>query len=186
LQSAYLHSTRRRDGRVPITAEFAEPHSHATGHLLRPDPPSLLRGTGPVVLVDDELSTGRTALNVIEALHAVAPRNRYVLAGLVDVRTPADDRNRAMVAERLGFRIDMVSLVRGAITLPTDVVDRVAAEFANSANDPPGVEPQRLAAKHSRLDLPVAGRPVNGWTSGARSAALDGLSVGHSLASACD
>ena len=81
LGSAYLHSTRREDGEVPVAAEFAEPHSHAVGHLLRPRSPDLLAGSGPVVLVDDELSTGRTALNVIESLQAVAPRDRYVLAG---------------------------------------------------------------------------------------------------------
>jgi hypothetical protein len=143
---------------VPIAAEFSEPHSHATGHLLRPDPPGLLDGRGPVVLVDDELSTGRTALNVIEALHAIAPRDRYVLAGLVDVRSDADDRNRAMVAERLGCRIDVVSLVRGAIDVPAGTVERVAAELAappESAPTPPESAPTPPSTPRcSRLELP--------------------------------
>jgi hypothetical protein len=161
LGSAYLHSTRRRDGAVPVAAEFAEPHSHATGHLLRPDPADLLHGGGPVVLVDDELSTGRTALNVIEALHAIAPRNRYVLAGLVDVRSDDDDRNRADLADRLGCRIDVVSLVRGTITVPAGTVDRVAAELAAT---PAPTAVQRREVTHSRVDLswtrdvPTAGR----------------------------
>ena len=76
-----------------------------------PSRPGLLLGAGTVVLVDDELSTGRTALNVIEAMHALAPRSRYVLAGIVDVRSPADDEIRAEVARRLACRIDVVSLV---------------------------------------------------------------------------
>jgi hypothetical protein len=165
LGSGYLHSTRRRDGSVPIAAEFAEPHSHATGHLLRPDPPALLDGDGPVVLVDDELSTGRTALNVIEALHAIAPRARYVLAGLVDVRSDADDRNRAAVADRLGCRIDVVSLVSGTITVPPGTVDRVAAELAAPPDSSTPLDSSRsagttgvtvppVAARCSRLDLP--------------------------------
>jgi hypothetical protein len=150
LGSAYLHSTRRRDGAVPVAAEFAEPHSHATGHLLRPDPADLLHGGGSVVLVDDELSTGRTALNVIEALHAIAPRNRYVLAGLVDVRSDDDDRNRADLADRLGCRIDVVSLVRGTITVPAGTVDRVAAELA-ATPAPTAVHHREVT--HSRIDL---------------------------------
>jgi hypothetical protein len=155
LGSAYLHSTRRRDGSVPIAAEFTEPHSHATGHLLRPDPPDLLDGAGPVVLVDDELSTGRTALNVIEALHVIAPRDRYVLAGLVDVRSDDDDRNRAALADRLGCRIDVVSLVRGTIIVPAGTVARVAAELAAppapTTSAPRAVD--HLQARHSRVDL---------------------------------
>ena len=149
LGSVYLHSTRRSDGAVPVAAEFSEPHSHATGHLLRPDPASLLTGTGPVVLVDDELSTGRTALNVIEALHALAPRETYVLAGFVDLRSPADEQNRAATARRLGCRIEVVSLVRGSITVPSDAPERVwTAVGASGAVEAPG-----RSAEWSRLDL---------------------------------
>lgn len=133
LGSAYLHSTRHTEGPVPVAAGFAEPHSHATGHLLRPDPPSLLTGSGPMVLVDDELSTGRTALNVIEAVHAAAPRGLYVLAGLVDLRSPADDEVRAEVARRLGCRIEVVSLVRGSISVPPDAPERVWAAVGDAA-----------------------------------------------------
>ncbi len=162
LGSAYLHSTRRRDGPIPIAAEFSEPHSHATGHLLRPDPPDLLTGEGPIVLVDDELSTGRTALNVIEVLHAVSPRPRYVLAGLVDVRSEIDDGNRVAVERRLGCRIDVVSLARGEIVVPAGIVDRVAAElevpdgFAPASGRPAG-EPSRCELAWP-IGVPTGGR----------------------------
>jgi hypothetical protein len=136
LGSPYLHSTRRPDGPVPVAAGFVESHSHATDHLLRPDPRLALGGEGPLVLVDDELSTGRTALNVIEALHARFPRDRYVLAGLVDVRPPASDAVCAELAARLGCRIDVVSLVRGAVRVPDGTAERVARDLAGVA--PPG------------------------------------------------
>ena len=154
LRSDYLHSTRRRDGSIPITADFTEPHSHATGHLLRPEQPGLLFGAGTVVLVDDELSTGRTALNVIEAMHALAPRSRYVLAGIVDVRSQADDEIRAEVAGRLGCRIDVVSVVSGEITVPAATVDRVAAEVA--AHEPVStVEAGGAGVRQMELPWPV-------------------------------
>ncbi|ACV79349.1 phosphoribosyltransferase domain-containing protein [Nakamurella multipartita] len=130
LGSGYLHSTRRPDGPVPVAADFVESHSHATDHLLRPGPAVSLAGAGPVVLVDDELSTGRTALNVIESLHATHPRDRYVLAGLVDARSPESDAVRRSVAARLGCRIDVVALVGGAVGVPDGTVDRVAADLA--------------------------------------------------------
>jgi hypothetical protein len=134
LGSRYLHSTRRRSGAVPVAAEFTEPHSHATGHLLRPDDGAALEAE-TVVLVDDELSTGATALNVIEVLHGIRPRRRYVLAGLVDVRSAEADAHRASVADRLGCRIDVVALVRGAVTVPPDAAQRIAADLPQT--DPP-------------------------------------------------
>ena len=161
--AAYLHSTRRRVPGMTVSAEFSEPHSHAVGHLLSPRTPSLLAGQGAVVLVDDELSTGRTALNVITELQAIRPRSRYVLAGLVDVRSTADDRTRAEVAHRLGCRIDVVSLVAGRIELPTDLVERVAQEFGDGSDRsvvlPVGApaEPCRIEPRHiepCRIDLP--------------------------------
>ena len=162
LGSAYLHSTRRVDGDVPVAAEFAEPHSHAVGHLLRPVSAKLLTGDGPVVLVDDELSTGRTALNVIESLQAVAPRERYVLAGLVDLRSAEDDRTLTGVAARLGCRIDVVSLVRGSITVPEDARERVWGYVGSSDAGVPE-EPAAGAAQWSHMTVPwPAAVPMGG------------------------
>jgi hypothetical protein len=132
LGSAYLHSTRRPDGPVPVAAGFVESHSHATDHLLRPGPAVSLAGDGPLVLVDDELSTGRTALGVIEAVHAVQPRSRYVVAGLVDVRSAAADALRAATAARLDCRIDLVALVGGAVRVPEGTARRVARELPDT------------------------------------------------------
>lgn len=146
LGSPYLHSTRRPDGPEPVTAEFVESHSHATDHLLRPDGRLTLAGEGPLVLVDDELSTGRTALNVIEALHARFPRDRYVLAGLVDVRPPASDAVRVELADRLGCRIDVVSLTRGAVRVPAGTAERVSRDLAAPPAPPHGPGVGRSAA----------------------------------------
>ncbi|MGW0660470.1 phosphoribosyltransferase family protein [Streptodolium elevatio] len=135
--ATYLHSTRRPVEGVAPLGGFEEEHSHATSHLLLPQDRDLLSGPGPLVLVDDELSTGRTVLNTIEALHELAPRERYVIAALIDVRTPADRRTMAAFAERLGARVDVVSLATGVVDLPHDALTRgadlVAAEEAGQA-----------------------------------------------------
>ncbi len=142
LGSGYVHSTRLRSGNVPVAAEFSEPHSHATGHLLRPASPDVLWSAETVVLVDDELSTGRTALNVIEVLQAVRSRPRYVLAGLVDVRSQDADRQRSAAAERLGCQIDVVSMVSGSVRVPADAAARIATDLgAVEAARPEAVNP---------------------------------------------
>ncbi|MDC7123428.1 phosphoribosyltransferase [Cellulomonas fimi] len=143
----YLHSTRRPVEGVPSVGAFEEDHSHATTHLLLPADPVLLASAAPLVLVDDELSTGTTALHTIEAVHRLAARDRYVVATLVDLRTD-DDRARAVaLADRLGTRIDVVALVAGQVDAPDDVVTRGAALVA---------EVDAAAAAHDRPDAASA------------------------------
>ncbi|NKY40525.1 phosphoribosyltransferase [Cellulomonas septica] len=126
----YLHSTRRPVAGVPSVGAFEEDHSHATTHLLLPADPALLASDAPLVLVDDELSTGTTALHTIEAVHRLAARDRYVVATLVDLRTDDDRARAAALADRLGARIHVVALVAGQVEAPDDVVTRGATLVA--------------------------------------------------------
>jgi len=59
LGARYVHSTRRVVGGIASSGGFEEEHSHATGHLLLPDDPTLLSGGAVLVLVDDELVDGQ-------------------------------------------------------------------------------------------------------------------------------
>lgn len=122
LDVAMVHSTRRRVPGVTPVGGFEEEHSHATSHLVMPEDPALLAGSGPLVLVDDELSTGTTALNTIAALQAVHPRPHYAIAVLVDLRSDADRERMARNATEFGARIDVVALAAGRVELPDDVL----------------------------------------------------------------
>lgn len=127
---AYLHSTRRQvPGAVPVGG-FEEEHSHATSHLLLPERADFLAGDGPLVLVDDEFSTGRTVVNTLTALHARYPRPHYVVATLVDLRGEEDRERLRKTAADLGARIDVVAAVSARIGLPDDVLERGAALVA--------------------------------------------------------
>ncbi|SDO63570.1 TRSP domain C terminus to PRTase_2 [Nakamurella panacisegetis] len=136
--ACYLHSTRRAVPGVPVAGTFEEGHSHATSHLLLPVPDDLLDTDGTLVLVDDELSTGKTAMGTIEAMHRRRPRARYVLASLIDLRTTHDEGEMALLAERLGCRIDVVSLARGRVDLPDGLTSAVADRLAGLASIDPG------------------------------------------------
>ncbi|MEW9518457.1 phosphoribosyltransferase [Streptomyces tubercidicus] len=135
----YLHSTRRPVAGVPQVGGFEEEHSHATSHLLLPEDHGLLAGDGPLVLVDDEFSTGRTVLNTIKALHTHFPRERYVVVALVDMRSDADRSHLEKFAAELGARVDLVALAAGGVRLPDDVLTRgqelVAAQEAATARE---------------------------------------------------
>lgn len=165
----YLHSTRRPVPGVEPAGGFEEAHSHATSHLLLPEDPELLAGGGPLVLVDDEFSTGNTVLNTIADLHARHPRGHYVVVALVDMRSPADRDRLTAFAEGLGARIDLVALARGTVSLPEGVLAKGQAlveeyETRDAAGDADGT-------------AAVAGS-VAGAASGSRSAAESGVGFG--------
>lgn len=129
-----LHSTRRTVPGLRPALTFQESHSHAPGHVLLPEDPTLLTKPHPIVLVDDELSTGHTALNTIRALHQLCPRDRYLISALVDVRGPADETLVETVADELGTNITVVSGTRGHVHVPVGALAR-ASELL-SANGP--------------------------------------------------
>jgi Phosphoribosyl transferase/TRSP domain C terminus to PRTase_2 len=134
--AVYVCSTRR-DGaasRTDVSLSFEEEHSHATGHRVLASR-DLIAAARPVVLVDDELSTGRTAINTIRALHALAPRPSYTVAALLDLRP--DDARRAFdaLADELGVPVRAASLLAGRLHVPEDAATAAAPLVA--AGEPP-------------------------------------------------
>ncbi|MGA5140510.1 phosphoribosyltransferase [Streptomyces azureus] len=120
----YLHSTRRPVAGLAPAGGFEESHSHATSHLLLPEDPALLTGDGPLVLVDDEFSTGNTVLNTVRDLHERYPRRRYVVVALVDMRSAADAGRLEEFAREIGARVDLVAAASGAVRLPEGVLEK--------------------------------------------------------------
>ena len=175
----YLHSTRRPVASVAPAGGFEESHSHATSHLLLPEDPALLVGDGPLVLVDDEFSTGNTVLNTIRDLHGRYPRRRYVVVALVDMRSAADAGRLADFAREIGARVDLVAAASGTVRLPHGVLERgqelVARYEAESA-----ATGRSSAAGSSRLVAPRGGAayrhspaPLQGARGTARSTPTD-------------
>jgi len=162
LGAPYLHSTRRAVPGGAVSAAFTEPHSHAPGHLLLPAYPDMLGGGGPLVLVDDELSTGTTAANTIEAVHARYPRRHYVLACLMDVRSGTDRDSMTARVAALGARVEVVALARGVVELPTDMAFRSAQLVAaHTRRTPPPPPPARARLSQLHPTWP-AGLPEGG------------------------
>ncbi|WP_239373208.1 phosphoribosyltransferase family protein [Frankia sp. Cj5] len=153
----YLHTTRRVVPGATTLLDFDEAHSHATYHWLMPTDPEVVRAPRPLILVDDELSTGRTALGTIQALHAFAPRPSYTVATLFDARPPESRRAFNELADRLGVPVRVVSLLSGELVVPHDVALRA----------------QRLRARHGGDPVGAAAREPSTWRHPVRSVRPD-------------
>ena len=140
LGAYYLHSTRQATPGIQSVAGFEEGHSHATSHALVPTDAHWFDGDGPVILIDDEFSTGSTVINTIRELHALTPHSDYVVAALIDLRSAADRARFDALALELGCRIAVTALGTGHISLSDDLLDRAAALIA-ALPQAPAVEP---------------------------------------------
>lgn len=152
----------RRPGAAAIT--FDEEHSHAVGHRILA-PAAMIEQPRPVVLVDDELSSGRTAVNTIRALHRRSWHPGYIVAALLDMRPTSERAEFDRLAGELGVPVSAASLLSGALHVPADAPGRVAALVA--AADPPQRLTEGWPVRRVFADWPahLALCARYGWTS---------------------
>lgn len=114
---AYLHTTR-----IPIVSEmptlfFEEEHSHAVSHTCYVRELETLDDFERIVLVDDEITTGKTALNLIRKLTSQTHIKEFVVMSLLDWRSGEDHILYERLEEELGIRIQCISLLKGILTV---------------------------------------------------------------------
>jgi hypothetical protein len=117
----FVHSTRYRLDR-PVAFGFREGHSHAPAHLVyEPADPGharLFRSARTLILVDDELSTGRTLAGLANEYRRLNPRLDVVrVACLTDWLTPGAAAEFAATA---GLPATFHSLLRGGFMFEPD------------------------------------------------------------------
>ena len=110
----YVHTTREvLDGQHPVIT-FEEEHSHATSHRCYM-PLDMIENNREIILVDDELTTGKTALNIIRSIHARFPRNEYTIVSILDWRSVENKQQFKRLEKSLGITIHVVSLIAGKV-----------------------------------------------------------------------
>lgn len=81
--ASYIHTTRENIMSMSSNFLFKEEHSHATDHFLFPKNPNMFNEFEDIVLIDDEITTGKTALNLIKNL----PGKSFGIISILDWRT---------------------------------------------------------------------------------------------------
>lgn len=113
--ASYLHTTRDNIPLLPAEIDFNETHSHAVNHRCYPLDADLLKSSKTIVLIDDEITTGNTALNIIREIHLKYPQNEYTVLSLLDWRTSENRTNYKKLEQQLNIKIHTLSLLEGEI-----------------------------------------------------------------------
>jgi len=110
----YQHTTRYALQR-PLAFEFAEAHSHAPQHLLyQPETEPhqrLLASAEHLILIDDEISTGVTLANLVQAYGSINPRLRTLQ--VVSLTNWLSAGNEQLLRQSTDAPIQFHQLLRG-------------------------------------------------------------------------
>lgn len=149
IEAVYLQTTRYRIDAAPCLT-FEEAHSHAPRVFLHLPQDAALRArfeaATRVVLVDDELSTGNTFVNLVKVLRRVMPRLAGVhLATICDFMGAA---RREDIAKRMGLPCTVGATVAGRWQFDANGREIVADSAAQCAD---GEEVRLVDAGYGRL-----------------------------------
>ncbi len=113
----YLHSTRETPENIESLFYACESHSHAVDHNFFLENRSFIEKVQHIVIVDDEITTGNTALNLIRAIDEKYPGKEYSAATFLDWR---DNSHREVYRTGIGGKeIGTASLLEGNIRTNT-------------------------------------------------------------------
>ncbi|WP_139891925.1 phosphoribosyltransferase family protein [Bacillus sp. D386] len=114
----YIHTTREKIAEIPSIINFEEEHSHASSHYVYSSDPAFFDNDQEIVLVDDEITTGKTAINIIRKINSVYPSKKvFTLISILDWRTAEHRAQYQQIEKELGITVHPVSLMDGTISI---------------------------------------------------------------------
>ncbi|WP_042345153.1 phosphoribosyltransferase family protein [Bacillus massiliigorillae] len=116
--ASYIHTTRENIQNLSSSIHFEEEHSHATSHRVYALDDTFLKNNQEIVLVDDEITTGKTALNIIRTLKEYNPTKKvFSIVSILDWRTAEHREQYRQLEKELNITIHVISLIEGNITI---------------------------------------------------------------------
>jgi len=114
----YIHTTREQVVNLSSIINFEEEHSHATSHRVYALNSEFFQDDSEVVLVDDEVTTGKTAINIIRKIKSQYPLKKvFTIVSILDWRTPEYRERYRKLEEELNITIHTISLIDGIVSI---------------------------------------------------------------------
>lgn len=128
----YVHTTRDFLKECKSVFSFDEEHSHAVEHFCYPLEEDILQKYQRIVLIDDEITTGNTALNLIKAINEKYEGKEYVVVSILDWRTQNWVDKFKATEKELDIKIQPISLIKGEVNCENNYLKEHMIDFQNS------------------------------------------------------
>lgn len=115
--SYYLTTTREDILDIKSLLNFEEEHSHATTHKCFVVDKDKVVDADRIILVDDEITTGKSMVNIIENLEETTNVKKYTVLSILDWRGKEHKELFNKVCKERNIQIEVVSLISGDITV---------------------------------------------------------------------
>lgn len=115
--SYYLTTTRENITEIKSLVNFEEEHSHATMHKCFPMSKEDVINKDRMILVDDEITTGKSMINIIRELSNVTSIKKYTILSILDWRSSLNKELMDSLAFEKGIDIEVLSLISGNISI---------------------------------------------------------------------
>jgi len=113
---AFYHTTREQLEFSGNAISFEEEHSHATSHKVYENVHMKLESAKKVILVDDEISTGNTLINIMKSINGQFGIKSFSVLTLLDWRNLESQRKFNDFAKEFNIEVDVCSLIKGEIS----------------------------------------------------------------------
>lgn len=134
--ATYIHTTRELINELEPIICFEEEHSHATSHRVYSTNEAVFEQAQRIVLVDDEITTGNTVINIIKTLNERFPHiKHYTIMSILDWRPQEKQDIFNQLEHEWGISIQFISIVQGHFTLhgAPELVEKLENATQNKA-----------------------------------------------------
>lgn len=115
--SYYITTTREEITEIESVLKFEEEHSHATTHKCFPLDTSKLASAQEIILVDDEITTGKSMINIIKELKRVTNSSKFIILSILDWRNEKQKKLYEELEANENISIKVLSLIAGDIKI---------------------------------------------------------------------
>ena len=113
--SYYITTTRECITELKSILKFEEEHSHATTHKCFPLDKDKLVNSEKIILVDDEITTGKSMINIIKELKKVTNAKKFIILSILDWRNEEHRKVYDDLVSKENINVEVLSLISGDI-----------------------------------------------------------------------
>lgn len=142
----FIHTTREKVDEYK-RLEFLEEHSHATDHNLYFEELENINYGDHILLVDDEITTANTCINIIRKIQSIYPKKKYTICSILNWVSDENIDKIKKIEKELKCSIEFIYLFKG------DFNFSISEEIQYKEIEDLKISEKNLCVNYIRLDM---------------------------------
>ena len=150
----FIHTTREQFDELE-NLEFLEEHSHATDQNLYFGMLNNFKFGDEIILVDDEITTANTCMNIIRKIQSIYPKKKYTICSILNWVSDENLSKVTRLERELDCKIDFVYLFKGNFKfyIDEDIISNYNDNYSITKLETISSDKVNLVVNHIYVDL---------------------------------